>query len=86
MSVSSVQGIGRRTYVVEQGDTLMDVARRQLGKASRWAEIYELNRDKLGEDHDYLVPGMQLAMPEPSTTPAGRGDSLTDRPGSYFRR
>jgi nucleoid-associated protein YgaU len=86
MSVSTVQGIGRRVYVVEQGDTLMDVARRQLGKASRWAEIYELNRDKLGEDHDYLVPGMQLAMPEPSTPPAGRNDSLTERPGSYYRR
>jgi hypothetical protein len=34
-----------------------------LGKASRWAEIYDLNRDTLGEDFDYLQPGTELAMP-----------------------
>jgi nucleoid-associated protein YgaU len=87
VSVSTMQGVGRRVYTVEQGDTLIDIARRQLGKSSRWAEILELNRDKLGEDHDYLLPGMQLAMPEPSATPSGgRGDMLTERPGSNYRR
>jgi nucleoid-associated protein YgaU len=86
VSVSTMQGMGRRVYTVEQGDTLIDIASRQLGKKSRWAEIYDLNRDKLGEDHDYLPVGMQLAMPESSVTPGGRGDSLADRPGPSFRR
>ncbi|HEV3138380.1 MAG TPA: LysM peptidoglycan-binding domain-containing protein, partial [Pirellulales bacterium] len=48
---------GSNVYVVEEGDTLFDIARYELGKASRWAEIYDLNRDALGEDFDYLQPG-----------------------------
>jgi nucleoid-associated protein YgaU len=54
---------GSNVYVVEEGDTLFDIARYELGKASRWAEIYELNRDALGEDFDYLQPGTELSMP-----------------------
>jgi LysM repeat protein len=81
-----MQGMGRRIYTVEQGDTLMDISRRQLGKASRWAEILELNRDKLGEDHDYLLPGMQLALPEPSVGARGRNDSVAERTGLDYRR
>ncbi|HEV3338960.1 MAG TPA: LysM peptidoglycan-binding domain-containing protein [Pirellulales bacterium] len=55
---------GTRTYTVAEGDTLFDIARHELGKASRWAEIYQLNREQLGEDFNYLSPGMQLALPE----------------------
>lgn len=72
---------GGRTYVVEEGDTLFDIARFELGKASRWAEIYELNRDVLGNNFDYLKPGTQLALP------AGEGaERLTEAPGDSFHR
>ena len=54
---------GSNVYVVEQGDTLFDIARYELGKASRWAEIYDLNRDVLGEDFDHLSPGTELTLP-----------------------
>jgi nucleoid-associated protein YgaU len=54
---------GANAYVVAEGDTLFDIARYELGKASRWAEIYELNRDVLGEDYDHLRPGTELVMP-----------------------
>ncbi|HVX12488.1 MAG TPA: LysM peptidoglycan-binding domain-containing protein [Pirellulales bacterium] len=54
---------GGKTYTVAEGDTLFDIARQELGKASRWAEIYDLNRDQVGEDFNYLSPGTQLAMP-----------------------
>jgi nucleoid-associated protein YgaU len=57
---------GSNVYVVEEGDTLFDIARYELGKASRWAEIYDLNRAALGEDFDYLQPGTELAMPPKS--------------------
>jgi nucleoid-associated protein YgaU len=60
---------GSEVYIVAEGDTLFDIARYELGKASRWAEIYELNRELLGEDFDYLRPGTELAMP-PRTRPA----------------
>lgn len=55
---------GRRSYTVADGDTLFDIARHELGKASRWSEIYELNRDQLGNDFNDLTPGMKLALPD----------------------
>jgi nucleoid-associated protein YgaU len=64
MSLTSSPVRGSRTYNVAEGDTLFDIARQELGKASRWAEIYQLNRDQLGEDFNYLSPGMQLLLPE----------------------
>ena len=52
-----------RTYVVQQGDTLYDIARYELGEANRWYEIRQLNRDVLGEEADHLRPGVELRLP-----------------------
>jgi nucleoid-associated protein YgaU len=68
-------------YVVEEGDTLFDIARYELGKASRWAEIYELNREALGEDFDYLQPGTQLRLPQREA----RGDAVTRQRDAIYR-
>ncbi len=68
-------------YVVREGDTLFDVAKFELGKASRWVEIYELNRDILGQQFDYLTPGMQLVLP--NNQPGG---TLTQRPEQVYQR
>jgi nucleoid-associated protein YgaU len=74
---------GTRSYTVMEGDTLFDIARYELGKASRWAEIYDFNRKTLGKDFDYLIPGTELILPEDNpTTPA---DPVTRRPGEYQR-
>lgn len=72
---------GRRTYVVQEGDTLYSIARTELGKASRWAEIFELNRDRLGDDYDFLTPGSELVMPG-----VARVESVTQRPEPTYRR
>jgi nucleoid-associated protein YgaU len=65
MTQASMQNLGgTHVYTVQQGDTLFDIARNELGKASRWAEIYELNRDRLADDFDYLAPGTQLRLPD----------------------
>jgi nucleoid-associated protein YgaU len=55
---------------------LFDIARHELGKASRWAEIYRLNREQLGDDFNYLSPGMQLVMPERDD----QADPIASRP------
>ena len=61
--------IGRATaaagssYTVREGDTLFDIARKQLGQASRWTELYELNRAALGENLENLRPGVTLRLP-----------------------
>lgn len=52
-----------RMYVVAEGDTLFDIARQELGKASRWAEIYRLNEAVLDEEFDQLQPGTKLRLP-----------------------
>lgn len=67
---------GRRVYIVQHGDTLFDIARAELGRAVRWAEIYELNRDVLGEDIENLQPGTELVLPGD----AGRMSSRPYRP------
>ena len=66
---------GSRTYVSQEGDTLYEVARSELGKASRWVEIYEINREQIGPDYNYLPAGLHLALP--GNEPA---DAVTRRP------
>ncbi len=71
---------GDRVYLVQEGDTLSSIARNELGKVSRWAEIYQLNRESLGKDFDYLTPGQKLLMPprdvQPSERMTRRGDDV----------
>jgi nucleoid-associated protein YgaU len=78
-----------RTYVVKEGDTLFDIARAELGRSSRWAELYELNRDQLGDDFDYLTPGMELLLPAdvPGDDSETESESVTtQRPRRPYRR
>jgi nucleoid-associated protein YgaU len=55
---------GGLTCVVAEGDSLFDIARSELGKASRWVEIYDLNADVLGKDVDTLTPGTRIVLPD----------------------
>ncbi len=72
--------VAGRVYVVEEGDTLFDIARYELGKASRWDEIYRLNRDLVGDDPHYISAGMQLVLPDDQPS-----DRVTRRPGSTYQ-
>jgi len=72
---------GGRVYVVQEGDTLFDIARYELGKAARWAEIFQLNREALGDNYDYLTPGLELILP--ADQPA---EMITQQPGAPLRR
>ena len=49
--------------IVRSGDTLSGIAKRELGAASRWPEIYNLNRAVIGPDPDKIQPGMVLTLP-----------------------
>jgi hypothetical protein len=51
-----------RVYIVEDGDSLTDIARRELGNGSRAAEIQALNREVLGSTA-FLRPGLELILP-----------------------
>ena len=71
------------TYVVEEGDTLYDIAKYELGDGQRWPEIFALNQQTLSDDVDYLRPGTQLVLP---ASPEQQVDILTRQPGSTRSR
>ena len=71
-----------RTYTVQSGDTLSGIAQQQLGDASRWPEIFLLNRSIRHPDR--ISPGQVLTLPAdtPIQPPARlyivrRGDTLS---------
>ncbi|MET0323943.1 MAG: hypothetical protein ABW219_01880 [Ilumatobacteraceae bacterium] len=78
------------SVIVGPGDTLIGLARQQLGDADRWREIYELNKDRPQADGARLVSpsalrvGWTLQLPaggpvsEPASSPAA------DAPTGYL--
>lgn len=51
------------TYTVQPGDTLSAIAKKFLGNASEYMEIYSANRDQL-TDPDMIKPGQVLKIPQ----------------------
>ncbi len=51
-----------RYYVAIDGDSLWKIASGELGKGSRYSEIFELNSDIM-KNPENVVPGMRLRMP-----------------------
>lgn len=58
-----------RIYLVQSGDTLSDIARRELGSASKYRVIADANQDTL-KGSDVLRAGMKLRIPGASATVA----------------
>lgn len=52
-----------RTYTVQDDDWLIKIAGEQLGDEDRWREIYELNRELIGENPDLIYPGQVFRLP-----------------------
>jgi len=52
-----------QTYTVQSGDTLGSIAKRMLGNASSYMEIFNANRDQL-TDPNMIKPGQVLKIPQ----------------------
>lgn len=52
-----------KSYTVKANDTLYSIAQAQLGSGGRWREIYQLNRQALGDDENALKVGQILKLP-----------------------
>lgn len=50
------------SYVVESGDSLSKIARREYGDMNQWRRIYEANKDQIS-DPDLIHPGQKLRIP-----------------------
>lgn len=57
---------GSAAYRIGERDTLSDIARRHLGRASRWIQIYRLNRQVLSNPNR-LKPGTVIVLPDDAT-------------------
>lgn len=62
-------------YVVKKGDCLISIAKKKLGKGSRWKEIYQLNKTviektakkkgkKSSSNGHWIYPGTKLKLPK----------------------
>lgn len=62
-------------YVVKKGDCLINIAKKKLGKVSRWKEIYQLNKTtiekaakkngkKSSASGHWIYPGTKLKLPK----------------------
>ncbi|MGC9357476.1 MAG: LysM peptidoglycan-binding domain-containing protein [Anaerolineae bacterium] len=51
-----------KKYTVKAGDNLRKIAKKMLGDADKWKEIYEANQDVI-KDPDVIDVGMELEIP-----------------------
>ena len=52
-----------RAMTVQHGDTLSAIAKKTLGNANRYMEIFEANKPMLS-DPDKIYPGQSLRIPK----------------------
>lgn len=57
------KGEESKTYTVKSGDSLSEIAQREMGDGDRWKELYEANKDAIGDDPDLIRPGTKLSIP-----------------------
>lgn len=66
---------GTKTYTIKKKDSLWSIAKKFLGKSSRWKEIYKLNKsiiEKTAKKHKrkdsknghYIYPGTKIKIPK----------------------
>ena len=54
-----------QTYTVQPGDTLSGIAKKFLGNANAYMDIFNANTDKL-KDPNKIQPGQVLKIPQPA--------------------
>ena len=64
-------------HLVQQGDNLWNIARDHLGSGQRWTEIYDLNKDAIGNNPDLIFSGTDLKLP-------GGAESIASNPSNYL--
>jgi outer membrane protein OmpA-like peptidoglycan-associated protein len=51
-----------REYVIQKGDSLWRIAKKELGDGNRWKYLYELNKDKI-KNPNKLKAGQKIIIP-----------------------
>jgi len=63
-----------RSYTVKSGDTLMTIARSELGSSNRWQEILDVNKQSLVKPEQLKI-GMVLKLPARGAAPLRTGNN-----------
>lgn len=50
-------------HLVQPGDNLWNIAKEHLGSGTRWSDIYDLNKDLIGNNPDLIYSGTDLKLP-----------------------
>jgi nucleoid-associated protein YgaU len=61
-AVMGTKAAGGRFYTIQSGDSLSKIAARELGDGNRWQELFDANREVIG-DPDLIYPGQQIRIP-----------------------
>lgn len=61
--VESGVKVSTREYVVQKGDSLARIAKRELGSEHRWRFLHEFNKERI-QNPDRLRPGQKILIPE----------------------
>jgi nucleoid-associated protein YgaU len=54
-----------KVVVVKRGESLSQIAKRELGDTEKWKVIYEANKDVVGPNANEIYTGMRLRLPKP---------------------
>jgi len=80
---AGMQTAASTTYTIRAGDCLWNIAKTQMGDAMKWQDIFNANKDILGNNPDLIRPGTTINLPgqEVAANPANNyvvksGDSL----------
>ena len=64
-------------YTVQGGDSLWNIAQRNLGSGPNWRDIYNTNRDAVGDNPDLIHPGLELNLCGTDANMSGGGPLQT---------
>jgi nucleoid-associated protein YgaU len=80
----SIRG-GNGEYTIQEGDTLSEIARKRLGSAALWMQLYEANKDVL-RDPANIPAGQRIRIPATSwpdrTADRSAAQTASNQPGS----
>jgi nucleoid-associated protein YgaU len=58
-------------YTVKAGDNLWDIAKNQMGDATKWGDLYKANQDVIGSNPGLIRPGQELTINTGAADPSG---------------
>lgn len=61
-NVESQVKVSTKEYIVKKGDTLSSIAKNELGRATRWKYLYEINKERIKDPNKFKV-GTKIIIP-----------------------